>query len=177
MSVVVRTAVDPGGLLPAVKREIAAVDPSIAVYDVRTMTEIVERSLAEERFSTTLLTGFALTALALAAIGLYGVVALGVTERTREIGVRIALGASRADVLALIVSGGVRVVLAGVAIGLVVALLAARAVEGFLFETAPADPLVLASVAMLLVVAGAIASYLPARRATRVDPAVALRAE
>ena len=177
MSVVVRTAVDPGGLLPAVKREIAAVDPSIAVYDVRTMTEIVERSLAEERFSTTLLTGFALTALALAAIGLYGVVALGVTERTREIGVRIALGASRADVLALIVSGGVRVVLAGVAIGLVAALLAARAVEGFLFETAPADPLVLASVAMLLVVAGAIASYLPARRATRVDPAVALRAE
>jgi predicted permease len=177
MAVVVRTPLTPASLLPAVKSQVAAVDNAIALYDVRTLGEVVDASLAEERFSTLLLGGFALTALLLAGIGLYGIVAFTVTERTREIGVRIALGANRADVLRMVVWSGTRVVLIGVALGLIGAILASRAIESFLFQTPPADPLVLASVATLLILAGLSASYLPAYRASRVDPAVSLRAE
>jgi putative ABC transport system permease protein len=177
MSLIVRTAVPPASVLPLIRREMLAVDAAVALYDIRTLDELVDQSLAEERFSTVLLGAFAATALLLAAIGLYGIVAFSVTSRTREIGVRLALGASRQHVLRMVVWDGVRVVLAGIAVGLVVALAISRAIESFLFETPPADPIVLVSVAAILTAAGLCASYLPAWRASRVDPVESLRVE
>ena len=175
MSLVARGAGDPYGLLPAIRREVAAVDGSIAIYEIRTLQQVVDRSLATERFATMVLTGFAGGALLLAAIGLYGVVAFAVTSRTKEIGLRLALGASRALVLRMIVWDGLRVVLAGLAVGLLAALALSRVVSAFLFATPPTDPTVLLSVAGILALAGALASYIPALRAARVDPAVSLR--
>jgi predicted permease len=177
MSLIVRTAVPPASVLPLIRREMSAVDAAVALYDIRTLDELVDQSLAEERFSTVLLGAFASTALLLAAIGLYGIVAFSVTSRTREIGVSLALGASRQHVLRMVVWDGVRVVLAGIAVGLVVALAISRAIESFLFETPPADPIVLVSVAAILTAAGLCASYLPAWRASRVDPVESLRVE
>jgi len=175
MSVLVRAAVDPAGLLPSIRREVAAVDPAIALYGVRTMEEVVRASVAEERFSALLLGAFALTALLLAAAGLYGVIAYTVSERTREIGVRLALGAAPSQVVRMVVGGGVRLVLAGLVVGLGAALLTGRVLEGFLFETRSGDPLVLGGVALTMLVTALAASYLPALRAARVDPAVSLR--
>lgn len=120
---------------------------------------------------------FALTAMLLAAVGLYGIVAYDVTERTREIGVRMALGASRLNVLRMVVWDGIRVVLIGVACGLLGAFAVSRTLSTFLYQTTPTDPLVLGSVAALLLLAGMVATYLPARRAAGVDPAVSLRAD
>jgi putative ABC transport system permease protein len=177
MSLIVRTAMPAASLLPAIRREMAAVDAAVAMYDIRSLEQVVDQSLAEERFSTWLLGAFATTAWLLAVIGLYGVVAFAVSARTREIGVRIALGASRTHVLRMVVWDGVRVVLAGVVVGLFGALSIGRVVEGFLFQTRGADPLVLASVAGMLALAGLCASYVPAWRASRVDPVESLRAE
>ncbi len=177
MSVVVRTAGDPLSLLPAVRREVSAVDGGIALYDVRTLDQVVERSLAEERFATLVLSAFAAAALLLTAIGLYGIIAFVVTERTREIGVRLALGATGSHVLWMIVWDGLRVVLAGLILGLIAAVTVNRAVQSFLFETPPSDPLVLVSVVGILAAAGMLASYIPARRAARVDPAISLRSD
>jgi putative ABC transport system permease protein len=177
MTIIVRTAGEPTALLPLVRREVAAVDGGIALYEIRTLDQVIDRSLAEERFATVVLAGFAGAALLLAAIGLYGIVAFGVTERTREIGLRLALGADGGSVLRMIVWDGLHVVLAGLAIGLLGALALNRVVESFLFQTPPTDPLVYVSVAGILAAAGAFASYVPARRAARVDPAVSLRAE
>jgi ABC-type antimicrobial peptide transport system permease subunit len=123
------------------------------------------------------LTSFAAGALLLAAIGLYGVIAFTVMTRTREIGVRLALGASRAAVLRMVVRDGLSVVLAGLVVGLPLALLLARGVRAFLFQTPPADPVVLTGVGVVLLLAGTLASYLPARRASRVDPAISLRTD
>ena len=175
MSLIVRTAGDPLGVLPAVRREIAALDGGLALYDIRTLEQVVARSLSAERFATMVLTAFAGGALLLAAVGLYGVVAFAVTSRTREIGLRLALGASRSLVLRMVVWDGLRVVLAGLMVGLLAALALGRVVSTFLFETPPADPVVLLSVAAILALAGALASYVPALRAARVDPAVSLR--
>ena len=177
MAIVVRTAIDPSRLLTSIRREIAAIDSAVALYDFRTMEDVVSESLAEERFSTLLLAGFAATALLLAAIGLYGIVAFTVTERTREIGVRLALGANRSDVLRMVVWTGLRLVVAGVIVGLAGAILMGRALDGFLFQTPRIDPAVLAGVAIALVFAGFCASYVPASRASRVDPAISLRAD
>ncbi len=177
MSVIVRTAVPSASVLPLIRREMTAVDPAVAMYDIRTLEQVVGQSLAEERFSTALLGAFALTALLLAIIGLYGIVAFAVTARTREIGLRIALGASRQHVLRMVVWDGVRVVLMGVAAGLAVASTISRGIESFLFETPPTDPIVLVAVAVLLTGAGACASYIPAWRASRVDPVESLRTE
>ena len=118
-----------------------------------------------------------MTALLLAVIGLYGIVAFSVTARTREIGVRLALGASRQHVLRMVVWDGVRVVLAGIAAGLAVAVAISRGIESFLFQTPPADPIVLVAVAVVLTTAGLCASYIPAWRASRVDPVESLRVE
>lgn len=177
MSVLVRAAITPHALLPQIKRAVASVDNAVALYDVRTMDDVIAGTLAEERFSMMMLAGFALTALLLAAVGLYGIVAYNVTERTREIGVRMALGANKHDVLGMVLWGGLRVVLIGVAFGLLGALAVGRVVAAFLFQTPPTDLLVLASVATLLMLAGMVATYLPARRAAGVDPAVSLRAD
>jgi ABC-type antimicrobial peptide transport system permease subunit len=177
MALLVRAAAAPDALLPAIKRAVAAVDSAVAIYDVRTMEAVIERTLAEERFSTLLLSAFALTALLLAAIGLYGIVAFTVNERAREIGVRIALGATRSNVLTMVVWGGLRVVLTGIVLGIAGALLVSRMLAAFLFQTQATDPLVLATVAVLLVGAGLAAAGLPAWRASRLDPAISLRAE
>jgi predicted permease len=177
MAVIVRTPGDPRSTLAAVRREIAAIDGRLAVYDARTLQEVVDRSLSSERFATVVLIGFAACALLLAAIGLYGVIAFSVTARTREIGVRLALGASRRQVLRMVVWDGLRVVLAGLVAGLVAALAVGRVVDTFLYETAAIDPAVLMSVAGLLAATGALASYLPALRAAQVDPSISLRAD
>jgi putative ABC transport system permease protein len=177
MSVIVRTAGDPASILPAVRRAIAALDPRIALYDVQTLTQLVDKSVAPERFATTVLTGFAAAALLLAAVGLYGIVAFAVSARTREIGLRLALGASKPAVLKMVVWDGLRVVLAGLGVGLVAAIALGRVLQTFLFETRAADPVVLAGVACILATSGVLASYVPALRAARVDPAVSLRAD
>jgi predicted permease len=176
-TLVVRTTSDPRPLIGAVREQIRAVDAEQPVYNVSTMGELVAVSLARRRFAVTLLALFAALALVLAFIGLNGVIAYLVTLRTHEIGIRLALGAQRADVLRLILSQGLLMSLAGVAIGLVAALLATRLLASQLFGVHPADSQSLVAVTLLLVAVAMIASYLPARRATRVDPAVALRCE
>jgi predicted permease len=177
MSIVVRTASDPMNFVAAVRREVAALDPTIAIYELRTLEEVVHRSLAAERFTLLALSAFASAALVLATVGLYGIVAFTVGQRRREIGVRLALGARRADVLRMVVWDGLRLVIPGLAIGTFLAVLVSRSLSAFLFEIGPADPLVLAGVATLLGLAGALASYIPARRASLIDPALSLRAE
>ena len=177
MALLVRTATTPEALLPAIKREVAAVDRAVAIHDIRTMEDVIARTLAEERFSTLLLSAFALTALLLAAVGLYGIVAFTVSERSREIGVRFALGATRSNVLKMVVWGGIRVVLTGVVIGLLGAFAVSRMLAAFLFQTQATDPVVLAAVAVLLLGAGLAATSLPAWRASKLDPAISLRAE
>jgi putative ABC transport system permease protein len=177
MAFVVRTSSDPVVRVPEFRQAIAGIDPAVAIYDIKTLEEVVSGSLAEERFTTMLLGAFAAIGLVLAAVGLYGIVAFTVTERTREIGVRLALGATRGGVLRMVVWEGLRVVLAGLTLGVITAFATTRAVEGFLFQTAPGDPLVLAAVVGLLGIVGVLASCAPAFRASRVDPAISLRAE
>jgi len=133
--------------------------------------------VAQRRFSMLLLASFAVIALFLAAVGLYGVVAYTVSQRTQEIGVRMAIGAQRGDVLSMVVGGGMKLALVGVAIGLAAAMALSRALDTMLFEVAPSDPTSYAATAIVLLVVAALACYIPARRAMRVDPIVALRAE
>ena len=143
MAVIVRATSDPLTLVPAIRRTVAGLDDKLALYDIRTLEQLVDRSLAVERFATLVLTSFAAGALLLAAIGLYGVIAFTVATRTREIGLRLALGASRAAVLWMVVWDGLSVVLAGLVVGLPLALLLSNGVQAFLFQTPPADPVVL----------------------------------
>jgi predicted permease len=177
MALVVRTDGDPAARLPEIRRAIAELDPAVALYDVRTLEDVVSASLAEERLTTLLLAAFAAIGLVLASVGLYGIVAFAVTERTREIGVRLALGATRSGVLRMVVWDGLRLVLLGLALGVAASLATTRAIQGFLFHTSTGDPLVLAGVVGLLGLVGILASYAPALRASRVDPAISLRAE
>ena len=174
-TLVVRAASDPRSLISAVSEQIRAVDAEQPVYDISTMSELVAASLARRRFAVILLALFATLALALALIGVSGVIAYLVTLRTHEIGIRLALGAQHADVLRLILSQGLLMSLAGVAIGLVAALFAAPLLASQLFGIHPTDSQTLVAVTLLLMAVAMIASYIPARRATRVDPLVALR--
>jgi ABC-type antimicrobial peptide transport system permease subunit len=141
------------------------------------MSHWVTRSMADRRDPMFLLTIFAALAVTIAAVGVYAVLSFGVSQRTREIGVRMALGAQPRAVLALVLGGGLRLTLAGVALGTLAGMLGARAIEKLLFQVTPGDPLVLTGVAALLVVIALLAMYFPARRAARVDPVVALRTE
>jgi putative ABC transport system permease protein len=167
----------PGDLLPSVKSAISDVDPDIGVLSAATMTEMLAHELARPRFNTTLLNLLAAIALVLAITGLYGVMSTYVSQRTPEIGIRMALGADTSNVLRQVVGQGMRLALAGGAIGLGAALVGTRMLSSLLFGVTPADPLTLASATLLLMLAALGASYLPARRATRVDPMVALRYE
>ena len=176
-TLVARTTSDPRPLIGALREQIRAVDAEQPVYDISTMSELVAVSLARRRFAVTLLALFAALALVLAFIGLHGVIAYLVTLRTHEIGIRLALGAQHADVLRLILSQGLLMSLAGVAIGLVAALLATPLLASQLFGVHPADSQTLVAVTLLLMAVAMVASYLPARRATRVDPIVSLRHE
>jgi putative ABC transport system permease protein len=176
-SFVVRTTLDPAGLKAAAERELQAIDPDQPVYAVRTMTELMTQSTARRRLATLLIGLFAVAALLLAAVGVYGLTATSVAERRQEIGIRMALGAKPAQVVRATVLESLTHAAIGVAAGLAGAAVLARIVASMLFETNAADPLTFGSVAAILIVAGIAASYAPARRATRIEPAVTLRAE
>lgn len=177
MTVAVNGNVDAASLTTSVRGAIAAVDPALAVANVTTMEEVVRDASAPQRFSATVLAVFAAGALLLAGIGLYGVLAFGVSQRTREIGVRLALGAGRGEVLGLVVRQGMVLAGIGLLLGLAGALPASRVLGALLFETDVYDPSTFAVVPVLLAAVSMAACYLPARRAARVDPMVALRNE
>jgi len=174
---VVRAAGDPTALIPSLRREITAVDAELPVYNIRTMEQVLAESVTQRRFSMLLLGLFAAVALLLAAIGLYGVMSYSVTQRTQEIGIRMALGANTRDVLKLVVGQGMLLALIGVMIGLGLAFGLTRFLTGLLFGVSPTDPLTFAVIALLLTVVALVACSLPARRAMKVDPMIALRYE
>ena len=177
MKIAVNGDVVAAALAPSVRAAIAAVDPELAIANVTTMREVVGELSAPQRFSAAALTAFAGGALLLAAIGLYGVLAFGVAQRTREIGVRVALGAARAEVLGLILKRGMLLAGLGLVIGLAGALAATRVLQSLLYETEIYDPLTFAIVPLLLAAVSLAACYVPARRAAVVDPMVTLRSE
>ena len=178
MSVVLKTAVPPATVTDAARRAVYATDPNMPAANVRTLEQIVARSISQPRFYTTLLAIFAGLALVLAAIGIFGVLSYAVAQRTREIGIRMALGAQERTVLGLVVRQALLLAAAGVGIGVILALGLSRSlVSKMLFSTSPHDAATFVSVAALLGAVALVASYIPARRATRVDPIVALRAE
>jgi predicted permease len=177
LSLVVRSRGAIGGALESVRREIRRFDPGVPVYDATTMDQVLAESVARERFSATLMGIFSVLALVLASVGVFGVVSYAVGRRRREMGVRVALGAQKADVLGLLIGQSMRPVLIGVGIGLPTAFGLARLLQNSLYDVAPADPLTFAGVVAALIGVSLLAIYLPARRATRVDPAIALRSD
>ncbi len=174
---IVRAKGSPEGLIPAIKRAVESIDPQLPFASFRTMEDVRSSSLAQQRSQATLLGVFAGLALLLAAVGIYGVLAQAVTQRTHEIGIRMALGAGRRDVLSLVLGQGLRLALIGTGIGLAASLVLTRFVRSMLFGVRPNDPVTLAGVALTLTGVALLASYVPARRATKVDPMVALRYE
>jgi putative ABC transport system permease protein len=177
MDVVLRTAVAPRSVVPSAERVVRDLDPELPVARVATLDEVVARSISEPRFYMVLLGAFAAMAVFLAALGIFGVLSYAVVQRAREIGIRVALGAHPADVLRMVLAQAAGLALLGVAVGLAGALALSRAIASLLFELSPTDPLTLAGTAGLLSAVALLASYLPARRATRVDPLIALRSE
>ena len=168
---------DPAGLTAPVRQVLREMDPAVPVYDVATLPALVEKASAQRLFVMRLLAAFAVVAVLLAAIGLYGVVSYGVSQRTREVGVRVALGAQRRDVMKLILSGGFALVALGLLIGLATALAATRFMDALVFGVSPVDPLTFGGAAAVLAVVALAAHWLPVRRALQIDPAAALRAE
>jgi len=177
MKVMVRAEGDLAALVPAVRREVAAIDPELPVYEVKTMEAAVDESLSGRRFALLLLGLFAAVALALAAVGVYGVMSYGVVQRTKEIGIRMALGAEQHAVLRLVVGDGMRLAAFGIAIGFGLAVGLSRVLRGMLFGVSSFDPIAYAGLTLVLAGVALLASWLPARRAARVDPVIALRAE
>ena len=177
MSLVIRTEGDPLGLAAVSQREIRAIDPEQPVADVRTLRSWIGESVARSRFGTLLLSIFAAVALVLAAVGVYGVMSYTVAQRTHEIGIRMALGARPRDIFRLVGGQGLAVALAGVALGAAAAFALTRVMTGLLFEVEATDPAVFGSLAILLTLVAALACYIPARRAAKVDPMIALRCE
>jgi predicted permease len=177
MFVAVKSQGDLAAVASAVKTVIHDVDPDLPVYHVRPMATWLDQSLARRRFSMVLLTLFALLALALAAVGIYGVMAYLVSQGAREIGIRIALGATPGAVVGMIVRHGMSVALAGASAGIVAALALSRLIDSLLFGVRGTDPLTFAVVAIVLLAISFMACYVPARRAARIDPMAALRAE
>ncbi|MFP5265264.1 MAG: ABC transporter permease [Blastocatellia bacterium] len=176
-NLVVSAGSDPAALTSAIKGEVQAMDKDVPLYAVRSMERLVSESVAQPRFRTLLLTIFAAVALVLAAVGIYGVMSYYVTQRTREIGIRMALGASSKDVLRLVVGQGMALAVSGVAVGLAGAFLLTRLMASLLYQVSAGDPATFAVISITLTAVALLASYIPARRATKVDPMVALRYE
>ena len=177
MTVIVRTTQEPAALAAAVRAEIRKLEPNLPIPAIRTMREIVVSTVAERRLQMVLTALFAVLALLLGTVGIYGVVSYSVACRTRDIGLRIALGAMQRDILRSVLATGMRPVLFGLAIGLIAAISIAHALRGLLFGITPEDPVSLGAVAFLLVFTAALACFVPAGRASRLDPAIALRHE
>ena len=177
MTLAIKTTGNPTSLLPTVEREVAAIDPTLPVYHVRTMAEVMGDSLERRRLAMMLLAVFAGLALVLAAIGIYGVMSYAVAQRRVEIGLRMALGADRGQVMRMMVRSGMGTILVGLAVGLVLALGLTRLMKGMLFDVPAWDPLALGGAALVLMVAALAAIVIPARRAMKVNPMAALRYE
>jgi putative ABC transport system permease protein len=177
MWIMARTGGDPARLAGSVRQVMREIDPALPVFGLAPLTDAVTQSVAERRFSMLLLTLFAAIALFLAAVGLYGVVAYTVTQRTQEIGLRIAIGAAPSHVLRMVVGDGLKLATIGVALGIAAALALARVIESMLFNVTPFDAASYSATALVLLAVAALACYVPARRAMRVDPLVALRRE
>jgi predicted permease len=174
---VVRTTADPSALVPALKRAVAEVSGNMVMFGGQTMQDVINDSLSARRFTRLLLGTFAVLALVLAGVGIYGVVSYTVTQRTHDIGVRMALGADRRTVLGAVLKNAMGMAGVGIGVGAVVAFAATRVMKGLLFGVSATDPVTFGAVALVLAVVTLIASYVPALRATKVDPIVALRCE
>jgi ABC-type antimicrobial peptide transport system permease subunit len=173
----VRSVGDPMSVVPHVRDVLRQLDPQAAVYHVALMEQLVSNSISRRRLYAVLVGVFAGVALGLAAIGIYGVMTYSVAQRTREIGIRMALGAQRVQVLALVLRDGLILTTVGIALGLVGAAVTTRLVEGMLFGITPLDPTTFIAVSLMFGLVATVASYVPARRATNVDPVIALRCE
>jgi putative ABC transport system permease protein len=174
MGLVIRTAGDPAAFATTLRREVQALDKDQPIYNVRTMDDVVANSLGTRRVSMQLFAVFAIAALLLAALGIYGVMAYSVTQRTQEIGIRMALGAQKSDVLALVIRQGMTLSVIGVVVGLAGAFVLTRLLANLLFGVAATDPLTFVAIPLLLLFVALVACYLPARRAARLDPTIAL---
>lgn len=176
-TIIARTSGNAGALADPLRRQVRELDKSLALFDVRTLSEHIDEALSQERMIATLLGAFGLLALLLAAVGIYGVMSYSVTQRTRELGVRIALGAEPSDILKLVVGRGLMLTLIGSALGLLAAASLTRVVEGLLFGVKPTDPVIFVAITVLLTGVALVASFVPARRASKVDPMTAVRYE
>jgi putative ABC transport system permease protein len=177
LAIFVRGRLDAAATAVGLRREVQAVNPELPVFGAQTLSDALTASLSERRFSMEIIGLFALTALLLAGLGIYGVISYLVSERTHEIGIRLALGAQRSDILRMVVRQGLGLAIAGAAVGLVCALIVSHLMAGLLYGVRPSDPLTFGGVALLLIGVALVACYIPARRAIRVDPLVALRHE
>jgi putative ABC transport system permease protein len=177
INVVVRTNTEPNSLVPAIRTEVGKIDPQLPLYNITTMRAAVNETVGVRRFAMAVLGLFATVALLLALSGIYGVIAHAVAQRTHEIGIRMALGAAREDVLRMILGDGGRLALAGVAIGIGASFLLTQWLRALLYGVSATDPITFLAVALLLLLTAMFACWIPARRASRVDPMIALRSE
>jgi predicted permease len=176
VTLAIRTSTsDPAALAPSVRSILKEADPTVPLYDVATLDALLEKSVARRRFVMLLLVGFAAVSLLLAAVGLYGVISYTVAQRTREVGLRIALGAGRSHIFRLVLGSGAMTVIAGVAAGLGASIVVMQFVRGQLFEVEPLDPMAIGTAVVILGIVATAAHLLPIRRALRVDPTIALR--
>ena len=177
MTLVVRTQGDPALLIPAVRRIVARLDPLLAITSIRTMDEVRSTSLARDRFLTVLMLSFAGVGLVLGIVGIYGVVAQLARRRTREMGIRLALGANTGQLQWLVVRKGLGLTLVGIGLGVTIALGAATVIRNLLYQVEPADPVTFVVVPVLVLLTAGLASWIPAARASRADPAAVLRSD